>query len=565
VPSNDSEKCFSQKQNRFKRCHAMLCPICKEDHPALVRHFNMPADYLLLESLEREQPGWQSEQGACTRCIDQAQVECFLQLQEQWRGGGAPGEVDGWQILPTPLRLCANPAYTGKGITICVIDSGFYPHPDLVLPENRILKLVDITKPNRPEGDFLQPNENAWHGTMTAVMCAGNGYLSAGKYGSIAGDAKVVLIKVTDDQGFITGENIARAIEWAVQNKNRYDIRIINLSVSDDEPESYRTNRVSRAVRIAFEAGITVVAAAGNDPEAELKPPASSPHAIAVGGLDDQNTLNPLINALYHSTYGLTPDQIQKPDLIAPAVWLAAPILPLSAQHRKAIALFDLAGTPDPFLKAKLVNLGNLIGFGQNLSENPVGVIRKVIKTEIAREKFINPHYQHADGTSFAAPIVCSVVAQMLEANPALTPAQIREILLSTARPLPGAASVRQGYGVVHPAGAVSEAAGKGAPTAVGLNPLVNYRKQTVEFRYRASGVSEVLATGDFNGWSSRTLSLHENGGGAGHWHGVIPMPPKGTYRYKFLVDKSKWKSDPANPFREPDEFEGFNNQLIIE
>src|SRR5580765_423587 len=85
-------------------------------------------------------------------------------------------------VIPTLTRLDADPNYTGKGVTIAFLDSGFYPHPDLVEPANRILAYKDLTE------DHVSLPENAateswqWHGTQTAVVAAGNGRLSEGSY-----------------------------------------------------------------------------------------------------------------------------------------------------------------------------------------------------------------------------------------------------------------------------------------------------------------------------------------------------------------------------------------------
>ena len=103
---------------------------------------------------------------------------------------------DDFNIIPTPVRLDVNPKYTGKGITICFIDSGFYPHPDLTAVNNRILKMVDITDAKNKTNYFSKPNNNSWHGTMTTVACAGDGYLSNGLYKGIASDANLVLLNI---------------------------------------------------------------------------------------------------------------------------------------------------------------------------------------------------------------------------------------------------------------------------------------------------------------------------------------------------------------------------------
>src|SRR5262249_1428377 len=71
------------------------------------------------------------------------------------------------------------------------------------------------------------------------------------------------------------------------------------------------------------------------------------------------------------------------------------------------------------------------------------------IGVRITRSKYISPDYQHVDGTSFASPIIASVAAQMLEANPKLTPAELRVGLTATAVPLDNVEKALQGAGMV--------------------------------------------------------------------------------------------------------------------
>ena len=541
------------------------CPVCGQMHGYLVQNFHPDLDQPLVESLEEEVHGWRKESGACTRCLDQAHVELQLALFE---GKGEPGEVNGYKILPTPLRLNASPAYNGEGVTICFIDSGFYPHPDLVFPENRILAHLDVTKnfeplPLSPSHALTLSPSHLWHGTMTSVVAAGNGFLSEGKYRSIACHANLVLLKVMQEGVGITEENIARAIDWAIKNRKRYNIRIINLSVYDDQEVSYKQSQVDRAVERAFEKGITVVAAAGNDPNAPLRPPANSPHAITVGGLNDRNSLNPFTNTLYHSTFGETVDQFQKPDLIAPAIWLAAPILPGTKEQREAAALFDLAASSDFSLKPKLANLLATTQLDRNLLFEKNETVRQAVSARMGEAKFISPHYQHADGTSFAAPIVCSVIAQMLEANPRLDPATIREILSVTARAIPGEPVERQGWGVIQPGHAVQMATGQPLLPLPGILPVVDFKRMVIEFFLQRNGAASVGLAGDFNGWKKEGLPL-QNWETGGVWTASFPFTRSGTYRYKFLIDNEIWMSDPRNFYREPDGFGGFNSKLII-
>ena len=91
--------------------------------------------------------------------------------------------------------------------------------------------------------------------------------------------------------------------------------------------------------------------------------------------------------------------------------------------------------------------------------DRPVHSIRQIITLKIHRENVITGSYKYVDGTSFAAPIVSSVAAQMLEANPFLTPSDIKKILITTAERLPQYEVDRQGWGVIDPRRAVEFAA----------------------------------------------------------------------------------------------------------
>ncbi|MFN7117610.1 MAG: S8 family serine peptidase [Saprospiraceae bacterium] len=534
----------------------MQCPICHQDFKMLLHQFNGAVDSPLMEMLQREVPNWHPALGACTRCTDQAQIDAWT----EFKGIEFGTEVNGYKILPIPTRLMAHPNYTGKGVTICFIDSGFYPHPDL---EGRILAAVNIPNAEHLNFQTSKPETSAWHGTMTSVVGAGNGALSNGLYKSLAPEANVILLKVTDDQGSITGENITKALKWAIKNQKKYNIRIINLSVTDDWSTSYRENAVDQAIARAVAAGIVVVVAAGNDENAYLKAPANSPHAISVGGLDDHNTLHPLSYTLYHSTFGNTVDGIQKPDLLAPAIWIPAPILPETNVQKEAALLFDLIQTQDDrYLKAKFTNVITQLNINKNITDQSPDIIRQIIQQEIDHRKLISPHYQHADGTSFAAPIVCSLIAQILEANPALTPAGVRNILTQTARKLPNAAVERQGFGVVHPLSAVYAAETIHTDLPISFTPLINYQQQTIEFFLHQHAASTVTATGDFTNWSKDGIPLQKH-----HdiWKRHYNILPKGEYRYKFIINDKDWVSDPTNILRELDGFGGFNSKLIIE
>jgi hypothetical protein len=69
-------------------------------------------------------------------------------------------------VLPTPVRLGVDGDYSARGVTIAFLDSGFYPHPDLTQPANRIVDYIDITKPGATLNPHRNPESWAWHGTL---------------------------------------------------------------------------------------------------------------------------------------------------------------------------------------------------------------------------------------------------------------------------------------------------------------------------------------------------------------------------------------------------------------
>ena len=98
--------------------------------------------------------------------------------------------------LPVPARMDADERYTGRDVTIAFLDSGFYAHSDLTEPANRIVAYHNIFAPEQGLSALQTHDVMSWHGMMTSVVAAGNGFLSDGLYRSIAPDAKVVLVKI---------------------------------------------------------------------------------------------------------------------------------------------------------------------------------------------------------------------------------------------------------------------------------------------------------------------------------------------------------------------------------
>jgi serine protease AprX len=364
------------------------------------------------------------------------------------------------QALPVPVRMDADERYTGRGATIAFLDSGFYAHKDLTEPANRIVAYHNIFAPKDDVSALETADVASWHGMMTSVVAAGNGHLSDGFYRSIAPEAKVVLVKI-GKTGRIPESNIEIGLRWVFENRDKYKISIVNISAGGDFEQSYLTNPLCQLVEKIVNAGVTVVCAVGNAglaPGHPVLPPASAPSSIAVGGLDDQNSLDRARRGMYRSSYGPTIDGLQKPEVIAPGIWVAGPILPQTPTAIEAKLYAELDAALDDDLREIILaneTVDKDIYAARDLS---VSLLRQLITIKLREGNVINEHYKFVDGTSFAAPIVSSIVACMLEANPKLAPQQVKRILIETAERVEGVEVDRQGWGVVVPKNAVKAA-----------------------------------------------------------------------------------------------------------
>jgi len=431
------------------------CPLCRRDVPTGER---IPSEALpedLVGLVIANTPGWQEGRDLCRDCANR-----FHSALEYLRSQADPVEAAGAGILPTPVRIGALDEFRGRGITIAFLDAGFYAHPDLVEPRDRIVEYVDITNSRRRREDIERPDDSSWHGMMTSVVACGNGHLSSGFYRGVASEARLVLVKV-GHMSRIPHENIRRGLDWVVKNRERYGIRIVNVSCGGDYEASYLSDRLSQAADQATRNGILVCAAVGNQghlPGHPVLPPASAPSVLTVGGLDDQNRLAFAGYEMYHSSYGPTVDGLQKPEVIAPGIWVAAPILPGTPTAAQAQLLSNLAGARDGELKAIILAHQGVDSDLDAAAALETQLIRQLIGAKLEGNNVISGAYKHVDGTSFAAPIVSSIAAQMIEANPFLTPQRIKQILMRTSRRIQGVDVDRQGWGVVDAEKAVREA-----------------------------------------------------------------------------------------------------------
>ncbi len=221
---------------------------------------------------------------------------------------------------------------TGRGVTVAVIDSGLWDHPNLTSDTGgkpRVIARYDAIA-NRA-GD--QVFDESGHGTHMTSIIAHSGAESrsgvpTGSYKGVAPDVNLVSVKAFDVTGRGDLLDIMRAIQWVVDNREIYDIRILNLSFASRPRWQHWQDPVNQAVLRAWASGITVVAAAGNDgPDPmSIGSPGNLPFVITVGAVTDSWTPGDKDDDYIpdFSSRGPTPSGHIKPDIVAPGGHITA-------------------------------------------------------------------------------------------------------------------------------------------------------------------------------------------------------------------------------------------------
>ena len=202
--------------------------------------------------------------------------------------------------------------YGGKFVTVAVLDSGVYPHPDF---RERIVGFQDMI------GGKISCYDDYGHGTHVAGILGGNGALSGGKYRGIAPECSIFSVKILDRRGNGNRKDVVRALDWVMRYGRRYGIRVVNISVGAAGGEE-DCGELEAAVEAAWDAGFVVVAAAGNmGPEAgSVTSPGSSRKIITVGSSDDDENFQKGLKGIRpgYSGRGPTCDCVVKPEILAP-------------------------------------------------------------------------------------------------------------------------------------------------------------------------------------------------------------------------------------------------------
>jgi serine protease AprX len=330
--------------------------------------------------------------------------------------------------------------YDGAGIGVAVIDSGVTSwHDDLTGPAGqRVSEFVD----------FVSGSPSAYddygHGTHVAGTIAGNGFDSGGARTGIAPGVHLLVLKALDGTGVGQISDVIAAMDYVLTRKNALNIRVANLSFSAGVFDGYDADPLTLATRRLVEAGIVVVASAGNNGRdvngqplyGGVSAPANAPWVLTVGASNHGGTASRSDDsAAPFSARG--PANIvnnAKPDILAPGVGIESLADPASALYS--------------------VKSAYLLGGSVATAYLP---------------------YLSLSGTSMAAPVVSGAVALMLQANPALTPNAVKAILQYTAQASPAYDALTQGAGFLNARGAVELARYFAAPADTAYPSMVNW------------------------------------------------------------------------------------------
>lgn len=277
---------------------------------------------------------------------------------------------------------------TGRNVTVAVMDTGIVKHPDF---GGRIIHFKDFCN-----GKISLYDDNG-HGTHVSGIIAGDGSLSADAHGmrlysGIAPEANLIALKVLDRNGNGNTSHVLECMDWILKNKEKFQIRLLNISVGMLSTAGHTEQReLLAAVDTAWDAGIMVVTAAGNNGPTEnsVTIPGISRKVLTVGSLDDIIATGGKGRlAKGYSGTGPTECCIVKPEILAP---------------------------------------------GTNIKSCSMDKKGYIVKS----------------GTSMAAPVVSGVLALAFQKYKTLTPAEMKLRLYESAYPR-GKQIQRKSWGVIH-------------------------------------------------------------------------------------------------------------------
>jgi serine protease AprX len=348
---------------------------------------------------------------------------------------------------------------TGEGVAVAILDSGVTTNTDL--GSDRIVAWKDFVN------DRSDPYDDAGHGTFVAGLVAGDGTASlpqesggfaTTQFRGVAPGADIVGIKVLDETGQGRSSTVIAGIAWAIAHKDDYGIRVLNVSIGGNPVGSITRDPIAKAVESAWQHGIVVVCAAGNEGDfgsGGVLSPGNDPFVITVGATDTKQT--PAVSddtvAEYSSVGPTLFDEVAKPDLVAPGNRLVS-----------------------------LRTTGSYID--ANFPENTIPLVDYAPTAPPDWES----NYLMLSGTSTSAPVVAGAAALMIGADPSLTPDDVKTRLMATADPVAGASLNQQGAGTVDVDQALADSS---RASGYALSAFVGDGKH-------------VFSNGDYNKWEKR-------------------------------------------------------------
>jgi serine protease AprX len=316
-----------------------------------------------------------------------------VSLDAEMMASGNDDDQDGTSDLGVAYPFAVNAVaawdegISGEGITVAVIDSGVRDGNDL---SDSLVGGFNFSSLEHSAVDL------SGHGTYVAGVIAGE----ADAYTGIAPGAQILSLKVADREGRALASDVVAALQWAVDHRDEYDIRVVNISLVSSIADSYLQDPLDAAVEQAWFHGIVVVVAVGNYGDEEFAvdhAPANDPYVITVGAFDDAGTADTADDtAVDWSSRGLTVDGYAKPEVLAPGQGVLSALASRGSYLARAMP-----------------------------------------------EAVVDGRYLRLSGTSPSAAVVSGVVALMLEDDPDLTPDQVKFRLMQTGQPLDGSQAPR--------------------------------------------------------------------------------------------------------------------------
>ena len=330
---------------------------------------------------------------------DGLRVSPNLQVMVEGTGLPAGSHPSGVFTSVTGAKSMWANGINGSGVTVAVLDTGIDANlPDLA---SRVVDGVNLANPRNPNG---WATDTYGHGTFVAGLIASNGQSSGGTYSGVAPGADLVSLKVAGSSGLTNESTVIEGVSWAIANQASDGIQVLNLSLGVEPTSPSALDPLDQAVEAAWNAGIVVVTSAGNagPDNGSITSPGNDPLVITAGAMDDGAAdVAATFSVPSFSSVGPTSiDGWFKPDLVAPG--------------RSVVSVMPPNST---------------ISY-----ENP--------QARIGRYNFVG------SGTSFSAAIVSGLVALLLQANPGLTPDQVKAALLYGASPGPVGSPLVDGHGV---------------------------------------------------------------------------------------------------------------------